>query len=268
MTKPSGHFGGRRPARQDRTPRFRNAARARFRARLRPQIDERSEQLRALGAESRGRLSRRPIGAARCERYVRDLFRLSGAGRPDGRHRSDGARGARSRHIPPGQSGDAAILAGRADAADAAELFVRAGVRMGRYRRGAYPGTVFYENLARWCARACRRKEPSGCPGARRPPCCRWSRRRRRARRGRPLDRPPPMAGTHPLIGTTISLQEIIATFGRVFGKNVHYEEISDEQWRRDAASRGFNAHAIEHLSALWRASAALRSTRTIRAMR
>jgi uncharacterized protein YbjT (DUF2867 family) len=64
-----------------------------------------------------------------------------------------------------------------------------------------------------------------------------------------------PAAGSfHRLIGTTISLQEIIATFARVMGRNVHYEEISDEQWRRDVAARGFNPHAIEHLSSLWRA--------------
>jgi uncharacterized protein YbjT (DUF2867 family) len=69
------------------------------------------------------------------------------------------------------------------------------------------------------------------------------------------LTGPQPTAGSsYRLIGTTISLKEIIATFARVTGKNVHYEEISDEQWRRDVASRGFNPHAIEHLSALWRA--------------
>jgi uncharacterized protein YbjT (DUF2867 family) len=58
----------------------------------------------------------------------------------------------------------------------------------------------------------------------------------------------------YPLIGITISLKEIIATMGRVLGKNVRYEEISDEEWRRDALSRGYNEHAIAHLSALWRA--------------
>jgi len=69
------------------------------------------------------------------------------------------------------------------------------------------------------------------------------------------LTGPQPAAGSfHRLIGTTIALKEIIATFARVIGRNVHYEEISDEQWRRDAASRGFNPHAIEHLSSLWRA--------------
>jgi uncharacterized protein YbjT (DUF2867 family) len=58
----------------------------------------------------------------------------------------------------------------------------------------------------------------------------------------------------YPLIGTTISLKEIIATFGRVLGKNIRYEEISDDEWRRDALQRGYNAHAVEHLSALWKA--------------
>jgi uncharacterized protein YbjT (DUF2867 family) len=58
----------------------------------------------------------------------------------------------------------------------------------------------------------------------------------------------------YPLIGTTISLKEIIATFGRVLGKDIRYEEISDEAWQQHAASRGYNEHAIAHLSSLWKA--------------
>ena len=58
----------------------------------------------------------------------------------------------------------------------------------------------------------------------------------------------------YPLIGTVISLKEIIATLGRVLAKDVRYEEISDGEWRRDALARGYNAHALEHLSALWKA--------------
>jgi uncharacterized protein YbjT (DUF2867 family) len=58
----------------------------------------------------------------------------------------------------------------------------------------------------------------------------------------------------YPLIGATLSLREIIATVGRVLEKNVRYEEISDEEWRREALERGTNAHAVEHLSNLWRA--------------
>lgn len=69
------------------------------------------------------------------------------------------------------------------------------------------------------------------------------------------LTSPQLVAGAaYPVIGTTISLREIIATLARVLGKNVRYEEISDDEWRSRAAARGYNEHAIAHLSALWRA--------------
>ena len=69
------------------------------------------------------------------------------------------------------------------------------------------------------------------------------------------LTSPSLQAGTaYRLIGATLSLQEIIATFGRVRGRSVQYQEISDDEWRRDALARGYNEHAIEHLSSLWRA--------------
>jgi len=69
------------------------------------------------------------------------------------------------------------------------------------------------------------------------------------------LTGPQPAAGTaYPLIGATLSLQDIITTFARVLGKDVRYEEISDEEWRSNAAARGYNEHAIAHLSSLWRA--------------
>jgi len=62
-------------------------------------------------------------------------------------------------------------------------------------------------------------------------------------------------AGTaYPLIGTTISLQEIISTFGRVVGSDLHYQEIPDEEWRDQARLNGYKDHAIEHLGSLWRA--------------
>ena len=34
----------------------------------------------------------------------------------------------------------------------------------------------------------------------------------------------------------------------------MRYEEISDEAWCSDALARGYNTHALEHLSALWKA--------------
>ncbi|QOZ23239.1 hypothetical protein XH93_05925 [Bradyrhizobium sp. CCBAU 51753] len=62
-------------------------------------------------------------------------------------------------------------------------------------------------------------------------------------------------AGTaYPLIGATLSLKEIIATFARVLGRDVRYEQISDDEWRQDARARDYNPHAVEHLSSLWRA--------------
>lgn len=69
------------------------------------------------------------------------------------------------------------------------------------------------------------------------------------------LTGPQPAAGTAVrMIGAAMSLKDIVATFARVLARDVHYQEISDEEWRRDAASRGYNPHAIEHLSSLWRA--------------
>jgi uncharacterized protein YbjT (DUF2867 family) len=62
-----------------------------------------------------------------------------------------------------------------------------------------------------------------------------------------------PAGSAYPLIGTVISLREIIATFGRVLGREVRYEEISDEEWRSGALARGISHHAVDHLSNLWR---------------
>lgn len=62
-----------------------------------------------------------------------------------------------------------------------------------------------------------------------------------------------PANAAYPLIGSVISLREIIATFGRVLDRDVRYEEISDEEWRRNALALGASQHAVEHLSNLWR---------------
>jgi uncharacterized protein YbjT (DUF2867 family) len=62
-------------------------------------------------------------------------------------------------------------------------------------------------------------------------------------------------AGTaYPVIGALPTVKEIVATFGRVLGRDIRYEEISDEQWRSDAIAGGYNEHAAEHLSQLWQA--------------
>jgi uncharacterized protein YbjT (DUF2867 family) len=62
-----------------------------------------------------------------------------------------------------------------------------------------------------------------------------------------------PARSSYPVIGAVISLRDIIATLGRVLGREVRYEEISDEEWRAGALARGVNPHAVEHLSNLWR---------------
>ena len=62
-----------------------------------------------------------------------------------------------------------------------------------------------------------------------------------------------PADSFYPVIGAVISLREIIATFGRVLGREVRYEEISDQEWRSGALARGVSQHAVEHLSNLWR---------------
>jgi uncharacterized protein YbjT (DUF2867 family) len=69
------------------------------------------------------------------------------------------------------------------------------------------------------------------------------------------LTAPKVQAGsTYLVIGEVLALRDIIATFGRVLGTEARYEEISDEEWRSEALARGINPHAMDHLSNLWRA--------------
>src|ERR1700675_1227750 len=60
-----------------------------------------------------------------------------------------------------------------------------------------------------------------------------------------------PANAAYLVIGSVISLKDIVATFGRVMGKSVRYEETTDDEWRNDAIARGYNAHA---LAQLWKA--------------
>lgn len=57
----------------------------------------------------------------------------------------------------------------------------------------------------------------------------------------------------YPMIGAAISVEEIVATFARVLRKDVRYQEVTDDEWRAEALARGWNEHAVGHLSALWR---------------
>src|SRR3954470_188688 len=68
------------------------------------------------------------------------------------------------------------------------------------------------------------------------------------------LTGPERAAGTaYPVIGSVISIKEIVGAFARVLDRDIHYEEINDEQWRSEVLARGWNAHAVEHLSSLWK---------------
>src|SRR3954464_267229 len=68
------------------------------------------------------------------------------------------------------------------------------------------------------------------------------------------LTGPERAAGTaYPVIGSPISIKEIVGAFARVLNRDIHYEEINDEQWRSEVLARGWNAHAVEHLSSLWK---------------
>ena len=62
-----------------------------------------------------------------------------------------------------------------------------------------------------------------------------------------------PGGNAYPLVGAVLTLGDIIATLGRVLGRDIRYEQISDEEWRRDALARNYDPHAVEHLSHLWR---------------
>jgi uncharacterized protein YbjT (DUF2867 family) len=57
---------------------------------------------------------------------------------------------------------------------------------------------------------------------------------------------------SYSVIGDVLALRDIVAIFKRVLGREVRYQEIPDEAWADVALSRGFNHHAVEHLSKLW----------------
>src|SRR5262249_58048754 len=56
-----------------------------------------------------------------------------------------------------------------------------------------------------------------------------------------------------PVISEVLTLREIIDTLGRGLGRAVQYQEITDDQWRAGALAAGYNEHAVDHLSQLWR---------------
>lgn len=55
------------------------------------------------------------------------------------------------------------------------------------------------------------------------------------------------------LIGAVHSWPEVLAMLRQVAGQEIRYEAISDETWCNEAEASGYDRHAIEHLSSLWR---------------
>jgi uncharacterized protein YbjT (DUF2867 family) len=57
---------------------------------------------------------------------------------------------------------------------------------------------------------------------------------------------------SYPVIGDVIALRDIVTTFKRILGREVRYQEIPDKAWHDGALARGYNEHAVKHLSQLW----------------
>jgi uncharacterized protein YbjT (DUF2867 family) len=57
---------------------------------------------------------------------------------------------------------------------------------------------------------------------------------------------------SYSVIGDVLALRDIVGTFERVLGRTVRYQEVPDKAWADVALARGFNEHAVEHLSKLW----------------
>jgi uncharacterized protein YbjT (DUF2867 family) len=56
-----------------------------------------------------------------------------------------------------------------------------------------------------------------------------------------------------PLVGTVVTVREIIHAFNAVLDRAVDYVELTDEQWVDAVSGARINAAALEHLTHLWR---------------
>jgi uncharacterized protein YbjT (DUF2867 family) len=55
------------------------------------------------------------------------------------------------------------------------------------------------------------------------------------------------------LMAGGVTNEEITEAFGQILGRSVRYVEISDKEWAEAASAIGVNAVAVEHLTHLWR---------------
>jgi uncharacterized protein YbjT (DUF2867 family) len=60
-----------------------------------------------------------------------------------------------------------------------------------------------------------------------------------------------PPGNSYSVIGQVLTVKEIVAAMARGLGREVAYQDVSDEVWA-EAASGRINAHAVAHLSKLW----------------
>jgi uncharacterized protein YbjT (DUF2867 family) len=68
------------------------------------------------------------------------------------------------------------------------------------------------------------------------------------------LTGPPIRAGTVvPLVGDVVTNKDIVDAFSELLGHPVPYVEISDDQWVQNISGAGINDTAVEHLVLLWR---------------
>ena len=61
-----------------------------------------------------------------------------------------------------------------------------------------------------------------------------------------------PSQNVYPLVSETPTVKEIVETLSKALGRTVRYVAITDEQWV-NAVKEQVNAHAVDHLSHLWR---------------
>jgi uncharacterized protein YbjT (DUF2867 family) len=61
-----------------------------------------------------------------------------------------------------------------------------------------------------------------------------------------------PSQKVYPLVSEALTVQQIVETLSKVLGRPLKYVPITDEQWA-DAVKGRINAHAVDHLSHLWR---------------
>lgn len=54
------------------------------------------------------------------------------------------------------------------------------------------------------------------------------------------------------LVGAVPTIGELVADFGAVLGTSLEYVNVDERQWREWARARGWDEHAIGHLSRLW----------------